>query len=49
MQKAVDGWLEEQDSSYDRNGKKMALKVYANTKGIPYDTFNKYICPDKTK
>ncbi len=49
LQKAVDGWLEEQDSCYDRNGKKMALKVYANTKGIPYDTFMKYICPDETK
>ncbi len=49
LQKAMDGWLEEQDSCYDRNGKKMALKVYANTKGIPYDTFKKYICPDETK
>jgi hypothetical protein len=49
LQKAVDGWLKEQDSCYDSNGEKMELKVYANTKGIPYDTIKKYVCPDKTK
>ena len=49
LQKAVDDWLEEQDSCYDSNGEKMALKVYANMKGIPYDTFKKYVCPDETK